>query len=155
MTSNTPNHPVRPATREDAPTLAAFNQHMARETENRELDDTLILDGVTGGLARPDRCRYFVAEVGGKIAGQAMITFEWSDWRNGELWWLQSVYVLPQFRRQGIFTALYRHIEQLGRQNPDVRGLRLYVEEENRSGQEVYSRLGMVHAGYHVYEQEF
>lgn len=155
MTENAFKLSVRPAEKKDAETLAAFNQHMARETENRELDSTVISNGVSGGLERPDRCRYFVAEVDGKIAGQAMITFEWSDWRNGELWWLQSVYVLPEFRRRGVFTALYRHIEELGRKNPDVRGLRLYVEEDNRDGQAVYARLGMVHAGYHVYEQEF
>ena len=84
-----------------------------------------------------------------------MITFEWSDWRNGELWWLQSVFVDTEYRRRGVFTGLYRHIEKLARANDLVRGLRLYVEEGNGPGKDVYSHLGMTHAGYQVYETEF
>ncbi len=146
---------IRDANMGDAPTLAQFNQGLAEETEGKLLDDAIILAGVSAGIKRPDRCRYFVAHLEDKIIGQAMITYEWSDWRNGELWWLQSVYVHPDFRRRGVFTGLYRHVEQLARENDQVRGLRLYVEEENGTGQDVYSHLGMKHAGYHVYEVEF
>ncbi len=146
---------IRDASKLDAPALAHFNQKLAEETEGRLLDDATILAGVSVGIDRPDRCRYFVAHLDGRIIGQAMVTYEWSDWRNGELWWLQSVYVHPDFRRRGVFTSLYRHIEQLARENNLVRGLRLYVEEDNGTGQDVYSHLGMSHAGYHVYEVEF
>lgn len=146
---------IRDARIGDAPALARFNQMLAEETEGKRLDDTTILNGVTEGIRRTDRCRYFVAEVENQVIGQAMFTYEWSDWRNGELWWLQSVFVHPDFRRRGVFTALYRHIESLAKENDAVRGLRLYVEEENSTGQAVYAHLGMQHAGYHVYEVEF
>ena len=89
------------------------------------------------------------------VIGQAMITYEWSDWDNRDLWWIQSVYVHPEYRRQGAFTKLYRHIESLAREESQVRGLRLYVKENNAIGQAVYKKLGMSHTGYHVYEIEF
>ncbi len=146
---------IRDAHPEDAPCLARYNQQLAKETEGKELDTDIILAGVSGGLQRPDRCRYFVAHLNEEIIGQAMITFEWSDWRNGELWWLQSVFVDPEYRRCGVFTGLYRHIEKLARENSLVRGLRLYIEEGNGPGKGVYTHLGMTHAGYHVYETEF
>lgn len=153
--SEPPTIRVRDATAKDVNILVEFNRRMALETETKELVPHIILAGVTGGLQRPDRCRYFVAERGGQVVGQAMITFEWSDWRNGELWWIQSVYVAPDHRRQGVFRSLYLHIESLARTAPCVRGLRLYVEQDNAIGQEVYASLGMVRAGYQVYEREF
>lgn len=146
---------IREGRPEDAAVIAEYNQHMALETEGKELDSDTVRKGVEGGLLQRDKCRYFVAEVQGSVAGQAMVTYEWSDWRNGDLWWIQSVYVHPDFRRQGIFRRLYQHIEALAREIPNVRGLRLYVEEENAEGQTVYKKLGMSHAGYHVYEMEF
>ena len=146
---------IRDARWEDAGIIADYNTRMALETENKTLSQETIQSGVERGIVQPEKCRYFVAEQDSVMVGQAMITFEWSDWRNGELWWLQSVYVHPDHRRRGVFSKLFRHIESLARQNPDVRGLRLYVEEDNAVGQSVYSSLGMVHAGYHVYEREF
>ncbi|CCQ91763.1 Acetyltransferase, GNAT family [Nitrospina gracilis 3/211] len=146
---------VREGRPEDALIITKYNRAMANETESKCLHTQTVLKGVQAGLARPELCRYFVAEVAGHVIGQAMITYEWSDWRNGQLWWLQSVYVHPDHRRQGVFRKLYRHIESLARTASDVRGIRLYVEEKNRSSQSVYAKLGLLPAGYHVYEREF
>lgn len=146
---------VREGRREDALIITKYNRAMANETESKCLHTQTVLKGVQEGLARPEICRYFVAEIEGQVIGQAMITYEWSDWRNGTLWWLQSVYVHPDYRKQGVFRKLYQHIESLARKEPDVRGIRLYVEEKNRNGQSVYSKLGLTPAGYHVYEREF
>jgi len=155
MTSPPLKPAIREARPEDAESIAQYNRSMAWETEKKELDALTVLNGVQAGLAQPNLCRYFVAEVDGLVVGQAMITYEWSDWRNGELWWIQSVYVHPDHRRQGIFRELFQHIQSLAQNHPRVRGLRLYVEADNQTGMNVYHNLGMVHAGYHVYEQEF
>lgn len=152
--SNDPIH-IRAAHIDDAAIIADYNIQMAKETESKSLDAKTVHEGVAQGLIQPEICRYFVAEVDGRLVGQAMITFEWSDWRNGELWWLQSVYVHPDHRKRGVFRKLYDHIESLARQNSRVKGLRLYVEAENGQGQAVYTKLGLIHAGYHVYEREF
>ena len=146
---------IRAGRREDAAIIAEYNQRIALETEDKELDADTVSRGVEQGLRQPEKCRYFVAESGNQVVGQAMVTYEWSDWRNGDLWWIQSVYVHPDHRRQGIFKKLYQHIEFLARKDSKVRGLRLYVEEKNATGQAVYKKLGMSHAGYHVYEREF
>ena len=144
---------VRAARPEDAPLLAEYNLRMAWETEKQRLDPARVSQGVLNGLNRPDRCRYYVVELQGRLVAQAMVTYEWSDWRNGEIWWLQSVYVHPDFRRRGLFRRLWNHIETLAREAPGVVGLRLYVEQDNRSGQSVYQRLGLRPAGYLVYER--
>ena len=146
---------IRAARIDDAPTLADYNIQMAMESESKSLDPETVFKGVEQGLMQPELCKYFAAEINGQLVGQAMITYEWSDWRNGELWWIQSVYVHPDHRRRGVFRELYGHIETLARQNPRVRGLRLYVEADNERGQAVYTKLGLIHAGYHVYEREF
>lgn len=146
---------IREARPEDAEKIAQYNRAMAWETEKKELDAATVLKGVQGGLAQPNLCRYFVAELDGRVVGQALITYEWSDWRNGELWWIQSVYVHPDHRRRGIFRELFQHIQTLAQNHPRVRGLRLYVETSNQIGMNVYHNLGMVNAGYHVYELEF
>jgi len=155
MTGSPSHITIREGRAEDATILTEYNRQMALETESKNLDPTILKNGVTRGLNQPDLCRYFVALVEKEVVGQAMITFEWSDWRDGELWWLQSVYVHPKHRRRGIFRSLFSHIEQMARNSDRVRGLRLYVEEENSDGMDVYRRLGMVHAGYHVFEREF
>ena len=146
---------IREGRPEDAPIIADYNQRMALETEGKELDSEIVEKGVEQGLLQPEKCRYFVAEAQCSVIGQAMVTYEWSDWRNGDLWWIQSVYVHSNHRRQGVFKRLYQHIETLARKDSKVKGLRLYVEEENTAGQAVYKKLGMSHAGYHVYEREF
>src|SRR5262249_20703069 len=95
---------------------------------------------------------YYIAEVGSEVAGQVMITYEWSDWRNGNIWWLQSVYVKKEFRGRGIFTALFNHLLHLARTDGGVSSLRLYMHSENHRARETYQRLGMKVTKYHVFE---
>ena len=146
---------IREGRLEDAERIAEYNRSMAWETEKKKLDAATVLKGVQAGLGQPNLCRYFTAEVDGRVIGQAMITYEWSDWRNGELWWVQSVYVDPDHRRRGIFRELFQHILSIAQNHPKVCGLRLYVEADNQIGMNVYRSLGMVPTGYHVYELEF
>lgn len=145
---------VRPARPDDAEALVEFNFRMARETEDLTLDRDVLARGVRAALADANKALYFVAEVGGLPAGALMITHEWSDWRNGDLWWIQSVYVLPDYRKAGVFKALYRHVQQAARDAGAV-GLRLYVEKENAVAQQVYARLGMTMTHYAVMEEIF
>lgn len=146
---------VRSATLDDTETIASFNRAMAWETEAKELVPETILAGVRSFLDRPDYGFYFVAECDGKLAGCLMVTFEWSDWRNGLFWWIQSVYVHPDFRRLGVFRALYETVEKNAKTNPGVCGLRLYVEHENHAAQETYRKMGMIETHYLIYESEF
>jgi GNAT superfamily N-acetyltransferase len=143
---------VRPATPADVDTLVAGNIAMALEAEHKRLDPETVQLGVKAVFHEPARGRYFVAEIGGKVVGQAMYTYEWSDWRNGTFWWLQSVYVAPVARRTGVFREIYGCIERLARDTPGVCGLRLYVEFDNERAQQTYVRCGMVDAGYQVME---
>lgn len=146
---------IRDAVPGDAKTIAAFNAAMAMETEGKTLDDDLIQPGVSALLNDPAKGRYWIAEVDGEIAGQLMITYEWSDWRNGTMWWIQSVFVPEKHRRTGVFSALYRHVEQLATATDDCCGIRLYVEESNERAQSTYRTLGMVKPGYSVMEVDF
>jgi len=146
---------IRHAYPEDAPTIAEYNRAMAAETESIELEPQRVLQGVTAVLADASRGFYLVAADGGRVVGQLMITYEWSDWRNGNLWWIQSVYVHPDYRRQGIFRMLYANILDRARQDPDVCGVRLYVEEENHRAQRTYENLGMRRTPYRLYEVDF
>ena len=125
---------------------------MAEETENLQLDPERVRTGVATLLKDPSKGLYYVAEVDGAVAGQVMITYEWSDWRNGNIWWLQSVYVKQEFRRQGIFRALFKHLEELARQRDDVCGLRLYMHADNTRARRSYEELGMKHTKYEVLE---
>ena len=152
---------IRDAADADAGLLARWAQAMALETEHKHLDEAVVRAGVEAGLADAGKARYFVAmqdaalagrETIGVAAGTLMLTREWSDWRNGDWWWIQSVYVAPEHRRQGVFAALYRHVEQLARATPGVVGLRLYVERANATAQRTYAALGMQDAGYSLYE---
>jgi ribosomal protein S18 acetylase RimI-like enzyme len=144
---------VRPATSGDADVLAEYNIRMARETEGLALTPATVREGVSAALADRAKGIYFVAEIGDLVVGQLLVTAEWSDWRNGEMWWIQSVYVAPDYRGRGIFRSLYDHtVEQARAQG--VPALRLYVEEGNAAAQGVYARLGMKPAGYVVYELE-
>ena len=145
---------IRPATPADLDVVVDFNKRLASETENKTLRDAEIVPGVRRALTEPGICHYFVAEVDGRIAGQAMVTFEWSDWRNGWLWWFQSVYVAQPYRRLGIFRALYAHIRATAQADPDVCGLRLYVEKDNRRAQQTYASLGMHPSGHVVFEED-
>ena len=155
---------IREAHAGDADLAARWNAALAWETEHKRLDPGTVRAGVAGGIADPARARYFIAmddvalagrETVGTPCGMLMLTREWSDWRNGEWWWIQSVYVDPEHRRRGVYAALHRHVEQLARATPDVVGLRLFVERGNEAAQRTYASLGMVDAGYAVFEQEF
>lgn len=150
---------VRAARPGDLDILIQFNQALARETEGRALDPRRLRPGVRRLLQTKRDGFYVVAEVREgrslRVVGQACVTFEWSDWRNGRFWWFQSVYVDPAYRRQGIFRALHRHLRERATRTPGICGLRLYVEHENRVAQSVYAGLGMKPAGYHVLEEDF
>lgn len=146
---------IRPAAASDAAIIADFNRRLAQETEGRQLDPAVVMKGVTGLLGFPDRGIYYVAEIDGQVIGQTLITYEWSDWRNGNFWWIQSVYVAADFRKQGIFRALYQHVKTAAEARSDVCGLRLYVEAENEHAQRAYERLGMKRTPYRLYELEF
>ncbi|MDQ3288095.1 MAG: GNAT family N-acetyltransferase [Pseudomonadota bacterium] len=155
---------VRAAKAGDGDLLSQWAIAMAMETEHKQLDQATVSAGVAAGLEDPARARYFVAMQESTIAGgetlalpvgTLMLTREWSDWRNGDWWWIQSVYVRPGHRRQGVFAALYRHVESRARETPGVIGLRLYVERDNASAQRTYEALGMSDAGYRIFEAEF
>lgn len=146
---------VRRATPADVAMLAAFNVAMARETEDKALDEAVVIAGAHQLVSAPGKGFYLVAEAGGSIAGCLGVTFEWSDWRNGLFWWIQSVYVEPAYRRQGVFRSLYERVMELARRETDVCGVRLYVEKENTTAQQTYLRLGMSETGYRLFEMEF
>ena len=143
---------VRTAESRDIPVLASGNIAMALEAEHKHLDPATVERGVRAVFESPGHGRYFVAEIAGKVVGQAMYTCEWSDWRAGDFWWFQSVYVAPEARRNGVFRALYRHVEALAKADPNVCGLRLYVERDNERAQQTYRSCGMQDAGYLVME---
>ena len=144
---------IREANRGNLAILVKNNQALAEETEALLLDKDVLREGIEQALKR-EECHYFVAVIGEKVVGQTMITYEWSDWRNGIIWWIQSVYVLPAHRKQGIFRVLFKHIENLAKVNPQVKALRLYVMHNNNAGQDTYQSLGMNDSGYIVFEKE-
>jgi len=145
---------IRQADLADTATVADFNVRLALETENLRLDPECVATGVAAVLRDTAKGVYYVAEVDGKIAGQVMITYEWSDWRNGNLWWLQSVYVKPELRRAGVFRALFAHLQELARNSKDVCGLRLYMHGDNLRARNSYERLGMRPTKYEVFQME-
>lgn len=146
-------HSIREAIADDRDWLADCAIAMALETEHKQLDPGTVRAGVAVGIADPAKARYFIAmDTNGSVIGTLMLTREWSDWRNGDWWWIQSVYVPPAHRRRGVFAALYRHAEALARATPGVIGLRLYVERDNAAAQRTYSALGMDDAGYRIFE---
>jgi GNAT superfamily N-acetyltransferase len=140
----------RGAKREDAPTIVEFQETMARETEEVELDREVVRRGVKAVFDDPSRGRYFVADAGGRVVASLLITYEWSDWRNGVVWWIQSVYVEPEFRGRGVYAGLYAYVKESA--DASVRGIRLYVDRRNTRAQEVYRRLGMDGEHYLVFE---
>jgi GNAT superfamily N-acetyltransferase len=146
---------IRPATVSDAKVVAEFNRRLALETEGKVLDPTILDNGVIAMLADVNKGRYFVAEMDGKVVGQLGVTLEWSDWRNGNFWWIQSVYVEAAARRHGVFRKLYEHVVQAAHADGKVIGIRLYVEHENKVAQATYRKMGMVMTEYHVMEKIF
>jgi GNAT superfamily N-acetyltransferase len=143
---------IRRATSAHAVTIIEFNRLMAEETEGKVLDLAVITSGVQAALADPHKGIYFVAEEDGRILGQTLITYEWSDWRNGWIWWIQSVYVVREARQRGVFRAIYEHIVETARRE-GCAGIRLYVEDNNQRAHEAYYRLGMKRAGYFILEK--
>ncbi len=144
---------IRPAHPEDAAAIARMNQQLAEETEGRRLPDAVVQAGVERGLRLAPEVRYFVAEAAGRPIGQLMLTREWSDWRNGWMLWLQSVFVDAEFRRRGIFRKLLEFGLSTCRETDHPVCVRLYVELENHAAAEVYRRLGFGCAGYRVMER--
>lgn len=143
---------LRRANPADAATIAEFNRRLAWESERITLDADTLLAGVTAGLADPHKGFYTVAERDGEIVGQTLVTFEWSDWRNGWFWWIQSVYVREDARRGGVFRSLYKYLERLASEDPTVIGLRLYVEANNDRAKSTYRSLGMTDTTYGLLE---
>lgn len=143
---------VRLARPEDAKTIADFNQKMAMETEGKSLPEETIQAGVSNLFKRPEMGFYVVAESAGQVVACLMITHEWSDWRNGLFWWIQSVYVDSDYRRLGIYRRMYEFVKAEAQNHPDVWGFRLYVELENTRAQATYESLGMERCHYHMYE---
>ena len=144
---------IRRAGAGDAEVLVEFNCAMALETEGKELLPEVIGAGVRALLANPAAGFYVVAEREGRVVGALLITNEWSDWRNGTFWWIQSVYVRPDSRRQGVYKTLYRHVQEMAAKDPGVCGFRLYVERENARAQRTYDALGMKQTHYLVFEE--
>jgi ribosomal protein S18 acetylase RimI-like enzyme len=145
---------IQKASPDHAADIARFNIAMALETENRVLKHDEIEPGVNALFSRPELGFYIVALHDQKVVGSLMITKEWSDWRNGLFWWIQSVYVLPEYRRKGVYRAMYNRIKELAQQEGEVCGFRLYVENENLPAQKTYSSLGMKETYYKLFEEE-
>jgi len=143
---------VRQAVAADWPTIVEFNCRLAEETEQKILDRTKVVPGVQALLADSNKGRYFVAERNRDIVGQMMHTYEWSDWRNGPLWWLQSVYVAPEERKRGVFRTLFEFVVEQARAE-GVLGIRLYVENNNARAQQTYASLGFIPGEYHVMQR--
>jgi GNAT superfamily N-acetyltransferase len=142
---------IRPATPGDIPALLAWNTAMAWETEHKRLDPIVLERGIAGVFEQSRRGFYLIAEREGVAVGSLLVTYEWSDWRCGDFWWIQSVYVVPDARRGGVFRALYGDVERRAGAASAV-GLRLYVETENRRAQATYGDLGMQECHYRMYE---
>ncbi|HWN06753.1 MAG TPA: GNAT family N-acetyltransferase [Steroidobacteraceae bacterium] len=143
---------IRDATPADLPFIVAANAALASETEGQVLDPAVLQAGVQAVLADDRLGCYYLAESDGHVVGQLMTTFEWSDWRNGQFLWIQSVYVMPDNRGDGVFRALFEHLARIAREDPRVCGIRLYVDRGNHKAQSVYGRLGMHRSNYGVME---
>lgn len=143
---------VREAKLSDIPSLLDFQLKMALETENIQLEILPLTQGMNRLMKDPSKGKYYVAEEEGEVVGCLMTTFEWSEWRCGTILWIQSVYVAIPWRGKGVFKKMYHHIHQLVEQDPDMKGIRLYVEKRNETAQKVYSGLGMNGDHYTVYE---
>ena len=141
---------IREAIAGDLDFIAAANAALATETEGQELDMAVLRPGIQAVLDDRTLGRYYMAEIDGRVVGQLMTTYEWSDWRNGLFLWIQSVYVLQEFRGAGVFRALYDHLSSLAASDSRICGIRLYVDRSNASAQEVYARLGMQRSNYGV-----
>lgn len=143
---------IRQANIVDSSSIVEFQLAMALETEQLQLHESTVTKGVAAVFADSSKGIYYVAETEGKVVGSLLTTFEWSDWRNGTVLWVQSVYVRPAFRKKSIFSRLYKHIQELVASNPDLRGIRLYADKTNTSAHSVYEHLGMTSEHYQLFE---
>lgn len=144
---------IRKANPSDAPSIVEFQLKMALETENLELTKSVVELGVEAIFNDNSKGTYYVSEIEGRVVGSLLTTYEWSDWRNGQVLWIQSVYILKEFRSRGVFKEMYEHIkEKVIDENTDFRGIRLYVDKTNDIAQKVYKRLGMENHHYEMYE---
>lgn len=146
---------VRLARTQDTAQIADFNITMAHETEGIVLEPHTVHAGVASVMANPEHGFYVVAELGERLVGALLITYEWSDWRNGRFWWIQSVFISPEARRQGVYRSLHDFVAMRAHAHDGVRGLRLYVETDNAPAQNAYQATGMHDTGYRLYEEVF
>ena len=145
---------IRKAKLEDLDIIVEYNYNLAYETENKELDKEILTKGVRNIIQDENKGIYHVCEIDGKVVGQIMYTFEWSDWRNGTFLWVQSVYVDKEHRGKGVFKSLYNYIKSICDNDDNICGIRLYVEKENYVAQKTYSNLSMSQCNYYMYEYE-
>ncbi|KTB48092.1 GNAT family N-acetyltransferase [Dehalogenimonas alkenigignens] len=145
---------IRRAESRDIPVIVHYNMALAAETEKRHLDQATVTAGVTAFLEHPEYGFYIIAEAGGEPVAQTMITYEWSDWRNGVIWWIQSVYVSAAWRRLGLYRKLYQQVRELAAQDGGVKELRLYVDQDNTAARQTYQALGMMPSRYLLYEAD-
>ena len=143
---------VRKANETDSASIVEFQLAMAYETERLVLPEPIVIKGVAAVFSDPEKGTYYVAELNEKVVGSLLTTYEWSDWRNGTVLWIQSVYVRPEFRKRSIFSRMYKHIQELVVSNSELRGIRLYADKSNTSAQGVYEHLGMTAEHYQMYE---
>jgi GNAT superfamily N-acetyltransferase len=142
----------RRATPSDAASIVEFQISMARETEDLDLDREICTKGVNAVFNDSSHGQYYVCEADSRVVGSTLITYEWSDWRNGVVWWIQSVYVVPDARGQGVYSGLYRYLQELAHADGNVKGIRLYADKRNTTAQKVYTKLGMNGEHYLVFE---
>ncbi len=138
----------------DAEKLAEFNKEMAFESEGYNLDFQTVLSGIKNLMLQTELGFYLIAETDNGIVGTLMITYEWTDWRDGLFWWIQSVYVVPEMRNKGVYKALYQKVKELAASDKRVRGFRLYVDKDNERAIEVYQKMGMTETNYLLFEEK-
>ena len=143
---------VREATPADAPHIAGFQMAMASETEQLMLDPVTVDKGVRAVFDDPGKGKYYVTEKSGEVIGSLLTTYEWSDWRNGTVLWIQSVYVLPRYRRHGAYRKMYRFLQEKVMSETNLRGIRLYADVSNFTAHTVYVNLGMNGGHYRTFE---
>jgi GNAT superfamily N-acetyltransferase len=143
---------IRQAKETDSASIVEFQLSMAWETEQLQLHEPTVINGVAAVFSDSSKGTYYVAETEGKVVGSLLTTFEWSDWRNGTVLWIQSVYVHPEFRKRSIFSKLYKHIQEKVASNADLRGIRLYADKSNTTAHGVYEHLGMTAEHYQMFE---
>ena len=145
---------IRKALNKDIDVIARYNYNLAYETENKILDMNILTKGVEAIIKDENKGIYHVCEINGEVVGQIMYTYEWSDWRNGTFLWIQSVYVNKEFRRMGVFKALYKFIRDIADNDNNICGIRLYVEKENTIAKKTYKNIGMKECNYYIYEYD-